>query len=281
MKKINKIFIPVAAIIMATGCQKMEKPALGNYPVDANPPGGPLEFYVAFDGTTDNAAMNAVDSTKANFPLENPLVSTDGINGKGVQGENKKFIKYSKPNSWAAKSKSFTISFWYKKDGQTLNNTGGNGPEHVVSLKSSNGHWSGAQLLVFLEGDNAAGAVKVMIADATNADNWFTWEGGNTIAGILDNNWHHIALVYSNTTSTLTLYVDGTANVNTRTWGTHGDININKDQISELRIGCGPNTSYDSDDWLSSTFKGSLDQIRMYSSELSVAEVQNLYTNKK
>ncbi|MES2848808.1 MAG: LamG domain-containing protein [Bacteroidota bacterium] len=281
MKRINKILIPVAAIILASGCQKMKEPALGTYPADSNPPGGPLEFYVAFDGATANTAMNAVDSTRANFPIDNPLVSTDGVNGKGVQGEAQKFIKYSKPNSWAAKSKSFTISFWYKKDGQTKNNVGGNGPEHVLALKSSNGHWSGAQLLVFLEGDNAAGAVKVMIADATNADNWFTWEGGNTIPGLLDNNWHHVALVYSNATSTMTLYIDGTANSNTRSWGTHGDINIDKDAITELRIGAGPGTGYDTDDWLTSSFKGSLDQVRMYSTDISVSEIQSLFVNKQ
>lgn len=259
----------------------MKEPALGTYPTDSNPPGGPLDFYVAFDGTTDNAAMNAVDSTRANFPTDNPLASTDGVSGKAMQGENKKFIKYSKPNSWAAKAKSFTISSWYKRDGQTQNNTGGNGPEYIMSLKSSNGHWSGAQLLFFLEGNNAGCAVKVMIADAAVADNWFTWEGGNTIPGLLDNNWHHLALVYDNGTSTLTLYVDGVANSNTRTWGTHGDINIDKDKISELRIGAGPNTSYDTDDWLSSSFKGSLDQIRMYSAALTAAEIQSLFVNKQ
>lgn len=279
MKKITFVMLPVIAIILATGCQKTDKPGLGDYPTDANPPGGPLNFYVAFDGTSDNASRNAVDSSRANFPLDNPLGSTEGINGKAMQGENKKFILYSKPNDWASKAKSFTVSFWYKRDGQTQNNTGTNGPEYIMSLKSSNGHWSGSQMLVFLEGNNAAGAVKVMIADANVADNWFTWEGGSTIAGLLDNQWHHMALVYDNSTSTMKLYVDGVQNSETRTWGTHGDINIDNSKITELRIGAGPNTSYDTDDWLSSTFKGSLDQFRLYSIALTAAEVQSLFAN--
>jgi hypothetical protein len=31
-----------------------------------------------------------------------------------LSGVNKKFVKYPKPNDWAAISKSFTISFWEK-----------------------------------------------------------------------------------------------------------------------------------------------------------------------
>ena len=279
--KISFIAILGLSMLMLFSCDKKEKPALGSYPIDTNPPGGPLNFYVAFDGTTADPLMNAVDSIRANFASDNPLASTDGISGKAVQGENKKFIKYAKPNDWAGKAKSFTISFWYKKDGQTQNNTGTNGPEHIISFKSSNGHWSGSSMLLFLEGNNAGCAVKVMIADASVSDNWFTWEGGNTIAGILDNNWHHIALVYDNASSSLTLYVDGAANSNVRNWGTHGDINIDNSKIDEMRVGCGPGTSLDSDDWLSSTFKGSLDQIRMYSTALPASDVQSLFSNKQ
>jgi hypothetical protein len=47
------------------GCQDMDTPELGDYPQDANAPGGPLNFYVAFDGTSSDALMNAVDSIRA------------------------------------------------------------------------------------------------------------------------------------------------------------------------------------------------------------------------
>ena len=276
----RSLLVAIIAFSIA-GCRKMDRPDLGNYPVDANAPGGPLKFYVAFDGATGDALMNAVDSIRAAFPSENPLTSVPGVSGKAVKGENKKFIKYAKPNDWATTAKSFTISFWYKHDGQTKNNMGTNGPEYVFSFKSNNGHWSGASMLVFLEGNNAAGAVKVMIADKNNADNWFTWEGGNTIPGLLDNQWHHIVLTYNNANSTMTLFVDGVANANTRVWGGHGDININNATISEMRVGAGPGTSYDTDDWLSSTWKGELDQLRLYSSVLTQAEINTLFTTKK
>jgi len=262
-------------------CQKIKHPALGDYTKDSNPPGGPLKFYAAFDGTTADPLMNAVDSIRATFPASNPLAAADGVSGKAIIGETGKYLKYVKPNDWATSSKSFTISFWEKRNGQTQNNTGTNGPEYPVSFKSSNGHWSGGSMFVILEGNNAACAVKVMIADANVADNWFTWEGGNTIAGLLDNTWHHIALVYDAGTSGMSLYVDGALNAIVPHWGSHGDINIDNSKITEMRIGAGPADNFTSDDWLSSTWKGSLDQFRMYNVALTGTEVSALFSSKE
>lgn len=280
-KNIQQYLLAATVVLLAASCQKMDRPALGDFPKDTNPPGGPLKFYAAFDGTTSDPLMNAVDSIRANFAGSNPLASVDGVSGKGVKGESQKFIRYAKPNDWAKLAKSFTISFWYKRDGQTKNNTGTNGPEYPVSFKSSNGHWSGANMFVIIEGNNAACAVKVMIADKNMADNWFTWEGGNTIPGLLNNNWRHMALVYNAATSGMTLYIDGVANSNVRVWGTHGDINIDDTKISEMRIGAGPGTNYSSDDWLSSSWKGELDQFRMYDVALTASEIQGLFNGRK
>jgi hypothetical protein len=278
---IKNAILVIVAVVAFAGCQKKDRPGLSDYLRDTNPPGGPLKFYAAFDGTSSNVFMNAVDSIKATFPADNPLTTTDGISGKAIKGEAKKFVKYSKPNDWASLSNSFTISFWEKKDGQTKNNTGTNGPEYPFSFKSSNGHWSGGNMFLLFEGDNAAAAIKFVAVDKNMSDNWFTWEGGTTIAGLLDNQWHHIVLVYDAGTSGLTLYVDGVAKSHIPKWGTHGAINIDDSKISEFRIGAGPGTSFDTDDWLSSTWKGSLDQFRFYNVALSAAEVSTLFTNKQ
>ena len=272
----------LAAAVMLISCQKMDKPVLGDYAKDANPPGGPLAFYVAFDGTTANPLMNAVDSIRAAFASENTFASMDGIKGKAVQGSKNNFVKYAKPNDWAKNATSFTVSFWFKKDGQTLNNKGGNGPEYIMSFPSSNGHWSGANLFLMLEGDNAACAVKFMIADKTVSDNWFTWESAEQkLPGILDNKWHHMVLVYSASTSGMTLYLDGVANPNVKTWGTHGNINIDESKITEMRVGRGPANGTDTDDWLASSWRGGIDQLRMYTTPLTASEVSALYTNKQ
>ncbi|HSN60331.1 MAG TPA: LamG domain-containing protein, partial [Ferruginibacter sp.] len=250
------------------------------FPTDATEPGGPLKFYAAFDGTSPDPLRNAVDSIRANFAADNPLASVDGIKGKAIKGESKKFIKYQKPNDWALTAKSLTVSFWFKRDGQTKNNTGTNGPEYIYSFKSSNGHWSGASGFILLEGNNAGCAVKYMIVDKTNGDKWFEWAGGTAIPGILNNQWHHIALSYNAATSGMTLYVDGVANPVVSVWGGHGDIKMDDSKISEMRIGAGPGTGMDTDDWLSSTWKGEIDQFRLYSIPLTQAEVNELFTKK-
>ena len=281
MKILNKIFLTIIAAVLLAGCQKIDRPVLGDYPKDANPLGGPLKFYAAFDGATDDPLMNAVDSIMANFPSDNPFKTIEGVSSKAVEGVNKTYIKYAKPNDWAIKAKSFTIALWYKNDAQTNNNKGTNGPEYFVSLKSNNGHWSGANMFFFLEGSNTSCAVKFMVVDKNMNDKWFEWVGDETLKNTLDNQWHHIAAVYDAGTSSMTLYSDGVAHPVKKVWDGHGDMNIDDLKISEMRIGCGPANNFDGDDWLSSTWKGGIDQFRMYDKALSAAEVTELYNGKK
>lgn len=275
----------IAGMALAiVSCRKMDRPELGNYPVDANPPGGPLKFYAAFDGTTTDALMNAVDSVRANFPSSNPLPSVNGISGKAVQGETGKFISYAKPNDFATTAQSFTVSAWFKRNGQTKNNGGGDGPEYIFSTRAVNDYnWSNGSFLFFLEGSNAACAVKFYIQSGTN-DGWLTWEGGQSIPGLLNDQWHHIAAVYDHNTSTMTLYIDGVANPNVKSWGTHGALDLRNDKIAEFRIGRGPRDDSEADGasgWLQSSFKGQIDQVRLYSSALTQAEVNSLFNGKK
>lgn len=281
----NKIHLCVLLItlIIAGGCSKKSQPPLGDYPKDTNPAGGPLKFYVAFDGTTTDPLMNAVDSIRANFAADNPLTSVTGISGKGVKGTSGKFIKYLKPNDWASTAKSFTIAFWAKGNGQTLNNSGTNGPEHIFSLNTQHeaSDWPNATML-FFEGNNTACAIKFYVYSKTG-DRWLTWEGGNSIAGIRDNQWRHYVFIYNSTTSSMTLYINGVANPNVLTWPGHGDIQIDNSKIKDFRIGRGPRDDGDADGasgWVQSSWKGELDQFRMYSTALTAAEVMALYNSK-
>lgn len=285
-KKLMFLLSASLVILVIAGCQKMGKPGLGEYPLDSNPPDGPLKFYAAFDGTTANPLMNAVDSIRALFPSDNPFTTADGTKGKGLTGVNQKFIKYPSFNTWASSS-SFSISVWFKKNGQTKNNNGTNGPEYIMSLKASDGyHWSNAVMFLFLEGSNAACAVKSMVvspADPANpngaaSDSWFTWEGGQTIAGLLNDQWHHMVLTYDETDSSVKLYIDGVQNPNVKGWPGHGPLRLSTSKIIEYRVGAGPSNGFATDDWLACTFKGSMDQLRLYGKVLTASEIQALYT---
>lgn len=269
-------------VAIAVGCQKMDRPALGDYPKDANPPGGPLKFYTAFDGTESNAIFNAVDSIRANYPSDNPLQQTDGISGKAVQGATGKFIKYPSANDWVRTAKSFTVSIWFSGNDQTKNNKGTNGPEYFMTLKAvKDYHWSNASMFFFLEGSNTACQVKLMTVDKNKADKWFEWTGAEAPAGLLDNKWHHMAFVYDASSSTATLYVDGVAHSAKKTWAGHGDINFDDSKVTEMRVGSGPNDDATGEDWLSSSWKGKLDQFRLYGTALTAAEVSALFSGKK
>ena len=127
--KIAKYGLFILAIgLIATGCKKLDRPPLGDYPQDANPPGGPLKFFAAFDGTTTNPLMNAVDSIRANFPSSNPLGTVDGVEGKGIAGVDQKAILYPSANDFD-KATSFTIAFWEKNSVPT-----GGSPQFVFFL---------------------------------------------------------------------------------------------------------------------------------------------------
>ena len=285
MKKVFN-FIPIltaASLLTFLSCQDMARPPLGNFPKDANQPGGPLKFFVAFDGTTDNLLLNVVDSIRANFPATNPMMSIDGISGKAIQGDGKAYLTYPSPNDFGPTASSFTISFWEKRDGIPNGNA-----TFVFTIPSANGQWGGYGFSMFLLFDwgswtpATSATVKFYMVDDKDPDHqtdtWLTWEGANRVPGIQDNNWHHLAFVYDATASTLTLYVDGVANSNVPSWSPHGGIGINPSKIQELNVGGNKNIK---DMGWGMNWDAGLDQFRMYSSALTAAEVQALFAGKK
>ena len=275
MKKLTIILFPVLLMLLATGCQKTKRPALGDFPEDANPPGGPLKFFAAFDGTTDNASRNAVDSTRANFPLDNPLASIDGVNGKGIQGTGANGIKYATANDFK-NSTSCAISMW-------VNNTVNPNTELYFSLADKDyWHQSGAFLLV----ENAA-ADKCTFKFALQ-DHWVEYTNQSFTKPLFDGQWHHLAFSYDETTSKLSIYFDG---AEVATPGTSGNFTSSSGgPLGALDITHGTNlilggwnkhagVDGPTDDWIKA-FSGKMDQFRLYGKALSASEVQALYNSR-
>jgi hypothetical protein len=270
MNLINKITctaILITACVAFNSCQKMDRPKLGDYARDTNPPGGPLKFYTAFDGSD-------VDSIRANFALNNPLKFVTGVNKQAIQGERGKALRYPSANDWK-QSTSFTIAWWMKSTPHA------GGPEFLFSLTDKD-YWHNSSVFLLIEDQGQSNATEATVKFALQ-DQWFEFVGANKFPGdILNGSWHHLAIVYDQATSKLTYYVDGTAltglpdnltkvnnPVNLKNGGNFIISGWNKHAGAE-----GPG-----DDWIQS-YSGAMDQFRLYGKALTASEVLALFNSK-
>ena len=288
MKLFNKIS-KYAGISLLMGmvfisCQNMEKPALGDYPKDANPPGGPLKFFVAFDGTTDNASMNAVDSIRATFPNSNTATSDAGVSGNAYKGSETAFTQYSGANDFAS-STSFTISFWVKKTPQAA----GKGTNFAFALNSRDYSWTNIKLFLEFEDAGNPSTVDSAAAKFYLLDQWFEFTGTKRMLKVLDGQWHHLAFTYDETTSVLTTYVDGAVPTNlpagfgnvTNNGAPRGPLDMLSDKANTgFTIGGPSQVAHDANGWMGN-FDGELDQFRLYGKVLSAAEIAALFSGKQ
>jgi hypothetical protein len=285
----------VLLIVLAFGCQKLDRPQLGDFPRDVNPPGGPLKFYVAFDGNSNDPLRNAVDSIRANFASSNPLSFVNGISGRAIQGASTKdkAIKYASPNDWADAT-SFTIAYWMKNvpatDGE---------PEFHFSLPSKDfWHQSALFLLVERGGpDPGNSSSSRMACKLAIKDNWVEFLGDNRLPNCLDGNWHHLVFTYNEQNSRVTAYVDGVAvpyNGNGNIVGGNNPMgpvrfyNNSRDNLNGFVVGGwnkhagGFSNEFSGvqDPWIHS-YSGAMDQFRLYNKALTAAEVMSLYSSKR
>lgn len=273
--KLVFLFPVLAAIVMlGAGCNKLDRPALADYPKDANPtfplyPGGPLKFYAAFNGTS-NPAMNAVDSVRANFPSDNPLLSVDGVNGKGFKGDGVKAIKYPSANDFKGAT-SCTISMWF-------NNTVNSNTELLFSLADKD-LWHESAAFVLVE---HATPTKCQLKFAL-MDHWVEYID-NFNKPLFDGNWHHLAFTYDETTSSVKVYYDGgEMPLPASAPGNFAGLGkLNMSNATNLVLG-GWNKhaglSGPQDSWISA-FTGKMDQFRLYGKVLTASEIQALYNSK-
>jgi Concanavalin A-like lectin/glucanases superfamily len=288
--------LSVLAVFVFAACQKIERPELGDFIQDNNPPGGPLKFYVAFDGNSTDPLRNAVDSVRANFAAANPLSFTTGITGRAIQGVSTKdkAVKYASPNDWADAT-SFTVSYWMKNvpatDGE---------PEFHFSLPSKD-YWHSSAMFLLVEkgGPDASNSTSTQMA-CTFAlkDKWVEFRGPNRLPNALDGNWHHLVFTYDETTSKITAYVDGVAVPYNGTGNIVGGagsplgkanfFNSSRDNINSFIVG-GWNKHVGGladgfkgaqDSWIHS-YSGAMDQFRLYGKALTASEVTALYNTRR
>ncbi len=270
--------------MLAVSCQKLDKPVLGDYPKDTNPPGGPLKFFTAFDGSTTDALRNGVDSIRANFPSSNTSTASDGISGKAYKGSETAFAQYGAANDFGA-STSFTISFWLKKTPQAA----GKGTNFAFALNSGGYSWT--NLKMFLEFEDAGNPSTTDSAAAKFylLDQWFEYTGTKRMKNVLNGSWHHLAFTYDATTSVLKTYIDGAQPTNLPAGfgnvmngsNPRGKLDFTSgNALSGFTVGGPGTTAHDANTWMNN-FDGQLDQFRLYSTVLSAADITALYNNKQ
>lgn len=274
-KRIVRIALLVLAISLAgMGCQKMDRPELGDYPKDTNPPGGPLKFYAAYENTS-------VDSIRANFGSDNNMTYTAGITGQAIQGGANGYVVYPSANDFK-KSTSFTVAFWLKRNGP---NAAGGGTAFAFGLSTNKDIWTRMDMFLLFEDAGNPSSTDLAAAKFYLRDQWFEFVGDKRLPNVLNNQWHQLVFSFDATTSTLKTYIDGAE----FTGVPAGFGKFNNDggipdfsQSAGIVVG-GPGhyaVGKTPDGWMGN-FGGAIDQFRLYGVALNAADVQSLYASKK
>lgn len=278
----RNVLMLIAASALITSCQKMEQPPLGDYPQDANPPGGPLKFFAAMDGGN-------VDSIRANFGTSTAVTFVPGVSDSAMQADASGHIVYPSANDFK-NSSSFTVAFWLKKDGP---NPAGAGTAFAFGLSTTKDIWTTMDMFLEFEDAGNPSSKDSAAAKFYLDDQWFefvkTSDIDKRMPKVLDGQWHHLAFVFDSSSSTLTTYIDGATPTNLPAgFGKFNNNGGKLDFASAAGIVIGGPGMYalgkTPDDigqtWMGN-FNGAIDQFRLYGVALSASDVQALYTNKE
>src|SRR5450432_725080 len=134
----------LAAVVIISSCQKLTRPALGNYPKDPpTPPYNPLKSSFSFENNTTDDGENKLASTPSNisyvagitgqamnvgpagyllFPLKDTVINSDGFE--------------SIPIDTLKSLGSFTLAFWMNGTG-TAGGPVSDGAEGIFAISES------------------------------------------------------------------------------------------------------------------------------------------------
>ncbi len=231
----------------------------GSYSYQFN---GDLVSYWHFDGNTLDNAPNGTNNDNGTLQGNAQLLA-NGIMGSALNldgtGDYLSIANSTDINILNAGSPPYTektLSFWFQS-----NDTTG---RHVIFEQ-------GAQtrgLNIYTEDDDLyVGGWNTPGAESGWAGDWLT------IADVVDNNWHHVALTLDHATTTLTMYFDGNFvdSVNTASglWAHSGAVNIGRSDGNSLY--------HDGNSAANYYFNGAIDEGRIYNETLSATDIQFLY----
>ncbi|MEP6615603.1 MAG: LamG domain-containing protein [Ginsengibacter sp.] len=277
MKILNKISVYAGTAILfaliMVSCQKMNRPVLGDYPKDANPPGGPLKFYAALDGSP-------VDSIRALFGTNHDATYGPGVSGQAAQldGSKNGYVSFPSANDFG-NSKSFTISFWINIKLSQKDNDHAVG---VLAFANNDNFWSN---IVFFADNNTKGTTDSMDLkmhfNAPGGDNWnfAGYNFSNAWPHMYDGQWHQVAFTYDATSKIGTVYRDG-AQFDQKTGQDIAFTAPSQLVLGGFQEAAGVVSTYGDNTWMAG-FPGMIDNVRLYNTPLSAGEIAALYNNKQ
>ena len=164
-------------------------------------------------------------------------------------------------------------------------------PQFLFSLASKD-YWHQSALFCLVDHDGAGSTATDAVVKIAIEDHWFefTPANGRMPGNLLNNEWHHMAFVYDETTSKMSYYIDG------------AELTGLPSNLTDLKNGSAPfgplnfaNTygfvlggwnkhaslgnGAPTDAWIQS-WQGGLDQFRLYNKALSSSEISALYNSK-
>ena len=284
---LNNIKTKNALVILAmglsiVGCQKLDRPELGDFPLDPDPPPyTDIKTEFKFEESADDNGENQLVATE----VKN-VTYVDGVDGKAAKFGDGGYILYKADNEIVYPNEfkgfpadtlsnlgSFTLAFWMNGVGPVVG-----GAQGLFAISNSAEFWGNLEL--FLENNDAGNEafLKVHMFNAGVAsDNGEEWNEVK-IPGALGK-WTHIAVVYDEKTSKLNVYSDGVAVIPDKVLGggSYGQVkfnNFNGMVVGTYQFQTSPSlTNHGPESWAKS-FNGAMDQLRIYDRALSQSEIQ-------
>lgn len=221
-----------------------------------------LVAYWPFDGDySDAISKTAGVNTGTTF--------TNGIKGQAMKGALKSYVLFT-PTDAILKLQSFTIGYWVNNKSTTASN----GIVGLVSLSQTKAFWGNMETFFENGGTETDGIFKAHIQNDT-LDTWVSKEG---IVNLY-NSWNHLAISYDATTSTFSLYVNGSKSATSTVakfgnlkWKNPGKIVFGANQFQTDPSQTNAATAQS---W-ASYLTGSLDEVRIYNVALKDNEIDAL-----
>lgn len=238
----------------------------------------------------ENSPADAKNTVQGGTPVN----ATFGAGAKGqafmgTQSESDGFIHYSSTGAAIKDMQSFTVSMWINTANQA------DGASSVFMLSHEN-NWIGNLFLLQESGVVGQDSIRFKFKfdswgnNVTWKEQWIEFGGKNKITGI-SNRWAHLAFTYDATSSKFNVYVDGVKKVmpdnvtnryNNDPAAGGGPLGPAKFANADKFIigGYQSHMGGTPDAWMK-TFKGGLDELRIYNKALADADIKALFDLEK